>query len=184
MAYSSGCYQWTVRHNDTYPPYPDLAYCVCVTTRSSQEALANEECTTAYEGRCSSRAWRTTYMLLYTTVSYAEKPSYHEGTTQTSTVSTARPLGILAFGILRPLAMTNTGVQFTVVMVNRFLKLNETTPTNRTTATTVTTILINDWLGIFGKPFKVLTNNGPQFTSKFFQEICKKLRIKQLTTKE
>lgn len=36
----------------------------------------------------------------------------------------------------------------------------------------------------FGILLKVLTDNGPQFTSKFFQEIFEELGVKPLTTTE
>lgn len=82
------------------------------------------------------------------------------------------PLEFVAIDILELLPRTKIGNQFVVVMTNRFSKLTEAIWTTKTTATTVATIFINDWVANYGIPSKIMTDNSPQLTSKFFQEIC------------
>lgn len=75
---------------------------------------------------------------------------------------------LVAIDILEPLPKMKTSKRFIVVGTERFTKLTKATMTTKKTTNTVGTIFINDWIASFGIPLKVLTDNHPQFTSKFF----------------
>lgn len=69
-------------------------------------------------------------------------------------------------------------------MTNRFPKLAKATPMTETTAIKVAIVFIKHWIAKFGLPSKVFTDNGPQLTSKFFQEIREELGVKRLKATE
>lgn len=87
-----------------------------------------------------------------------------------------RPIEFIAIYIFGILPNTESGNQFIVVMVDRFLKLTKVTPTTIRIETIVSSILFNDELSNFRIPPKVLTDNGLQFTSNFFQAIRAELQ--------
>lgn len=69
-------------------------------------------------------------------------------------------------------------------MTDSFSKLTKAIPTTKTTATAVATIFL-ERLGInFDVPIKVLTDNGPQFTSKVFSPTCAQHSVKAIKTTE
>lgn len=98
--------------------------------------------------------------------------------------SATEPLEFVAIDILGPLPKTANGNQYIIVMTDRFSKLTKALPTAKTTATTVATTSLEHWVANFGILSKVVTDNGPQFTSKFFAALCTQLGIKAMTTTE
>jgi transposase InsO family protein len=38
------------------------------------------------------------------------------------------------------------------------------------------------WAYVYGPPVSLLTDNGPQFTAKFFQAVCSELGIRKIFT--
>jgi transposase InsO family protein len=38
------------------------------------------------------------------------------------------------------------------------------------------------WAYVYGPPVSLLTDNGPQFTAKFFQAVCSELGIRKIIT--
>ena len=93
------------------------------------------------------------------------------------------PLEYVAIDILGPLPYT-TGKRnrYLLVIADRYSKLTKTVPLKNITAATVARAFVEHWVFHFGPPAKLLSDNGGQFTSKFFQQVCQILGIKKLFT--
>lgn len=113
-----------------------------------------------------------------------EKPSYNEATTQTASVSINRTIRVCRYRHPRALLEDKTGHEFIGVVTYRFSKLMKANQTTEITATIVATVFINDWMANFRIPSKVSTDNRPQLTSKFFQDIFAELGVKPLRPKD
>jgi RNase H-like domain found in reverse transcriptase/Reverse transcriptase (RNA-dependent DNA polymerase)/Integrase zinc binding domain/Integrase core domain/Chromo (CHRromatin Organisation MOdifier) domain len=91
----------------------------------------------------------------------------------------SEPFEFVAMDILGPLPETAQGNRFLLVIVDRFSKLTRTVPLRTTIATEVAKVFLFDWYCVYGPPVILLTDNGSQFISKFFQSVCKLLGVKQ-----
>ena len=94
----------------------------------------------------------------------------------------AGPLEFVAIDILGPLPKTSQGHQYLLVISDRFTKLVGTIPLCRITSLIVAQSFSSGWVYIYGPPRVLLSDNGTQFTSKFFKEICDTMSIKQVFT--
>jgi hypothetical protein len=84
--------------------------------------------------------------------------------------------------ILGPLPETKDGHRFLLVIVDRFSKHTRTVPLKNITAEEVSKAFVNEWYCIYGAPIVLLSVNGTQFVSKFFQSVCRLLGVKQVFT--
>lgn len=92
------------------------------------------------------------------------------------------PLEYVAIDILGPLPKTSHGNRFLLVMTDRFSKLTRTVPLRTTTALVCARAFCDHWVYSYGAPRHVLTDNGPQFTAKFFHAVCRELGIEKVFT--
>lgn len=69
-------------------------------------------------------------------------------------------------------------------MTDRYTKLTKDVPTSSTRATTIARIFIEHRVSNNGFSSKVLTNNGPLFSSKPFTSVCTTLGVNNLATAE
>lgn len=69
-------------------------------------------------------------------------------------------------------------------MMDRFSKLTKATLTTKAITALVSTIFINDRIPTSLILSHVLTDNGPKFTTRYFQVSCEELGVKPLTTAE
>jgi transposase InsO family protein len=92
------------------------------------------------------------------------------------------PLESVAMDILGPLPRTKHGNRFLLVIADRFSKVTKTVPLRTITALSVARAFCDHWAYIYGPPASLLTDNGPQFTAKFFQAACAELGIKKVFT--
>jgi transposase InsO family protein len=67
-------------------------------------------------------------------------------------------------------------------MTDRFSKLTRTVPLRSISAFTVARAFCEQWVFVYGAPRYVLTDNGTQFTAKFFLAVCRELRIGKIFT--
>jgi hypothetical protein len=58
----------------------------------------------------------------------------------------------------------------------------KTVPLRTVTALSVARALCDRWAYVYETPVSLLTDNGPQFTAKFFQTVCDELEIKKVFT--
>jgi transposase InsO family protein len=93
------------------------------------------------------------------------------------------PMEFIAMDILGPLTQTDKGSRFLLVVTDRFSKLMRAYPLASTTADVVAKTFFDGWVAAeYGIPHFLLTDNGTQFVSKFFQSFCRILGIKQVFT--
>jgi len=92
------------------------------------------------------------------------------------------PFVSLSMDLLEPLTETKAGNVFLLIIVDRFSKLVRAVPLAGITATDVSSALCWDWISVYGPPDTVLTHNGPQFASPFFQDVCNLMGIRNLHT--
>jgi hypothetical protein len=92
------------------------------------------------------------------------------------------PLEFVAIDILGPLPKTRAGMQYVLVIMDRFSKLVRTVPLKTITADTVCNAFIEEWVHIYGAPAILLSDNGTQFTSRTMLALCRYYNIKQVFT--
>jgi len=81
------------------------------------------------------------------------------------------PFSGLAMDLLGPLTISRGGHKHVLVICDRFTKLTRAIPLRVATALTVSSALIDTWVAAYGIPDSVLTDNGPQFASVYYQGI-------------
>jgi transposase InsO family protein len=92
------------------------------------------------------------------------------------------PLEYVAMDILGPLPKTEHGHRFLLVICDRFSKLTRTVPLRSTSALVVAKAFCEHWVLVYGLPRYLLTDNGTQFTAKFFLAVCHDLGISKVFT--
>ena len=92
------------------------------------------------------------------------------------------PLESVAMDLLGPLPPSKRGHRFILVMTDRFSKLTQVVAMKKTTAAMVAAEFCLHWVYKYGAPKETLTDNGPQFASKFLQETYQVLGISNAFT--
>ena len=92
------------------------------------------------------------------------------------------PLEFVSIDLLGPLLRTRRGHEHLLVITDRFSKLVRTVPMKRITAGDVAKAFVTYWIFVYGPPVKVLSDNGKQFTAKFFMDVCRILGVKNVFT--
>jgi len=87
------------------------------------------------------------------------------------------PLSGLAVDLLGPLTTSKGGHKHVLIICDRFTKLTRAIPLWDATALTVSSAFIDTWVAAYGIPASVLTDNGPQFASVYYQGILGLLGI-------
>ena len=90
------------------------------------------------------------------------------------------PFASLSMDLLGALTETNSGNVFLLIIIDRFSKLVLAVPLAGITATDVSSAFCRDRISVYGPPDTVLTDNGPQFVSWFFQGVCNLMGIRNL----
>ena len=93
-----------------------------------------------------------------------------------------QPLVSVAIDILGPLPKARSGCRFLLIVTDRFTKLAQVAPLKRITALNVARAFCEIWVFKYGPPKTLLSDNGRQFTSKFFQAVCRLLGINNAFT--
>ena len=92
------------------------------------------------------------------------------------------PLEFVAIDLLGPVIRTPRGNRHLLVISDRFTKLVRTVPLSNIKAVTVAGAFVTHWVFVYGPPLDLLSDNGSQFASKLFQELCTLLGIKNVFT--
>ena len=80
------------------------------------------------------------------------------------------------------LPKTHSGNEFILMIVDQFSKWVEYIPLPQQTAELTAHAAVNEFFTRFGFPFEMLTDQGRNFESKLFTQICKILEIHKTRT--
>ena len=92
------------------------------------------------------------------------------------------PLEFVAMDILGPLPKTDGGNRFVLVITDRFTKMCRAIPIRSTRSHTIARVFLENWVYPYGAPTHLLSDNGPQFASKFFAAVNYMLGVKHYLT--
>ena len=110
------------------------------------------------------------------------KPPPNKNVAPLTSIDTGQgPFEQVALDILK-LPRTERGNQYLLVIEDYFSKWIEAFPLQRTIAPSVAQCVLNGWIARFGCPFTILSDQGPEFSSKLFQSLNKMLQVKKLRT--
>ncbi|KFM73878.1 Retrovirus-related Pol polyprotein from transposon 297, partial [Stegodyphus mimosarum] len=91
------------------------------------------------------------------------------------------PNQIIGIDLLGPYPRSKVNKsRYLLVIVDHFSKWLELIPLKRASAKIVVDSILNKYILKYGAPLKVISDNGPQFVSKMFEEMCAKLGIRHL----
>lgn len=85
------------------------------------------------------------------------------------------PLEAIEVDILGPLPASRSGDSHLLVITDRFAKLKRTIPLGRTKEFYVANAFSKNLTCVYGPTLSLLTDNGPYFNSKFYQEVYRQL---------
>jgi transposase InsO family protein len=91
-------------------------------------------------------------------------------------------MGVYLRGYFGTLPTTKSESRFILVISDRFSKFTVAPPLKTILANDVAEFLVADWIEKFGVPLILLTDNGPQFASKFLQQVSAVLGVHQRFT--
>jgi transposase InsO family protein len=88
----------------------------------------------------------------------------------------------LATDLVGPLPVTSRGNRYILTITDYFTKLIEICAVPDQTAVTCAQIMLNDVVCRFGCPLAIHSDQGRNFESEIFQELCKILEIRNTRT--
>ena len=87
------------------------------------------------------------------------------------------PLESVCIDLLGELTRTPRGNKYLLVIVDRFTKLVRTVPLKGISASEVARAFVTHWVFSYGPPADLIADNGRQFTSRFFLDVCRILNV-------
>jgi transposase InsO family protein len=112
----------------------------------------------------------------------AVKPALTQKTRPLQLFPPSGPCEFVCADILGPLPMTPDGNRFVLVFSDRFSKFTLSIAIKTVTADEVAEQFVSKWVAHFGAPVVLLTDNWPQFASKFLQQVNAILGVQQQFT--
>ena len=92
------------------------------------------------------------------------------------------PLERVAVDVAGPFPTTNSGNKYLLVTMDYFSKWPEVYPIPNQEATTVAEVLVNEFFCRFGVPLELHSDQGRNFESAVFREVCKLMGIRKTRT--
>ena len=92
------------------------------------------------------------------------------------------PLERIAVDILGELPETEDGNKYILVVADYYTKWTESYPMPNMEASTVAEIMVKEFIARYGIPSKIHSDQGRQFVSKLFKEMCRLLQIEKTRT--
>jgi hypothetical protein len=92
------------------------------------------------------------------------------------------PMERVALDILGPLPLSESGNKYILVIMDCFTKWTESIAIPDQEAKTVAQALLNNFISRFGSPLQLYTDQGRNFESALFQELCDLLDIDKTRT--
>jgi Integrase core domain len=112
----------------------------------------------------------------------AVRPAVESRTRPLQLFPPSGPWEFVCADILGPLPVSPDGNRFVLVFSDRFSKFTVAVAMKTVTANDVAEKFVADWVAYFGVPLVLLTDNGPQFASKFLQQVSAVLGVQQRFT--
>jgi len=111
---------------------------------------------------------------------------YHRGKapkqTQLAPFCSGYPLEMISVDITGPHPKSARGNEYMVTVIDDFSKWAEVFAVRNHTAPTVAKVLVDQVFSRWGTPCRLLVENGPEFRSELFSEVCKLLEVDKLHT--
>ena len=92
------------------------------------------------------------------------------------------PMERMALDILGPLPVTTRGNKYIIVVCDYFTRWGEAYSLPNQEAVTVARVLVEEWICRFGTPDTIHSDQGRNFESQLFSEVCRLLDIKKTRT--
>ena len=96
--------------------------------------------------------------------------------------NTGSPMERIAIDVLGPQPITETGNKYILIVADYFMKWVEAYPMPNQEATTVAELLVIQFICRFGVPLLIHSDQGRNFESELFAEMCRLLGIKKTRT--
>lgn len=110
------------------------------------------------------------------------KPALKKEVASMGKLLTGAPLERVAVDVMGPLPVTDRGNKYLVVIGDYFTKWMEAVPTPDHKADTIARTLITHFVSKFGIPLSLHSDQGRDFESQLFKEMCKLLGIEKTRT--
>jgi transposase InsO family protein len=98
------------------------------------------------------------------------------------TIKVGAPMDIIATDYLGPFPQTSQGNRYILVLTDHFSKYVEILAVPDQTAETCASRILNDFIARWGCPLSILSDQGRNYESSVFRELCKILEIKKIRT--
>lgn len=92
------------------------------------------------------------------------------------------PIEGVAIDVLRPLPTTDKGNRYLPIAMDYFAKWPEAYAIPNQEATTVAKVLVEEVFSRFGIPLEIHSDQGRNFESSIFREMCKLLQVNKIRT--
>ena len=90
------------------------------------------------------------------------------------------PNSLVSTDIMGPFPETERKMNYVVTFTCHFSKFNISRAIPDLLASTVVRCFADNWVGVFGAPRRVLSDNGTQYTSQLFEDFCKSNNIEHI----
>ncbi|CAG2200883.1 unnamed protein product [Mytilus edulis] len=95
---------------------------------------------------------------------------------------TGAPLDCLATDILGPLPTTPRNNKYVLVVTDHFTKWVEIFPVPNQNAETCASVILNEVIARFGSPLSIHSDQGRNYESNIFKELCRMLEVRKTRT--
>ena len=115
-----------------------------------------------------------------------ECAQYHRGKAPRQTplrpFNAGEPFEVVSVDITGKHPKSSKGNEYIVTVIDIFSKWAEAYPVRTHTAPIVAKVLIDNFFSRFGMPRRILTDQGKEFESILFKELCEKMEIQKIRT--
>ncbi len=87
------------------------------------------------------------------------------------------PMEEICIDLAGPFPVSDSGNKYVLIVVDSFTRWMEAYPLPDSLAKTVAKALVDGFFSRFGVPFWIKSDNGPQFKSDLFSELCILLEV-------
>jgi len=97
-------------------------------------------------------------------------------------IMAGEPFEVIAVDITGKHPKSNKGNEYIVTVIDMFSKWAEAYPVRKHTAPVVARVLMDNLFARFGMPKRIISDQGAEFESQLFQELCRKMDIDKVRT--